>query len=302
MTSRQDNLTPPTTPAEALAIVRSRYAEPTLADGSPAPMQVEEFDIGYLVYAEYPDALDASDEPQPPRPAAQTSSWPRTPAKPSPCPTSPPRQPSPSIGSSASRPRSGRGPPARQTSGRTSQTADRRPQTADKGRHDGAERFAGVPERRTDDRRRSAGNGPRRLSAPLPRRRPRLRAGPGVRQRLSSTPRSRPPSLGASVEVTSSSPQLTARCLRPQLPPGYSDRTLPRAPPPHHLSSVSRPAFGGPSRLGKALGVHSGCVRRPVPLAQGLPVVPLMSIHPPAGPSASRPPNLPCGSRVRKRA
>lgn len=65
MTSRQDNPTPPTTPDEALAIVRSRYAEPTLADGSPAPMQVEEFDIGYLVYAEYPDTLDASDEPQP---------------------------------------------------------------------------------------------------------------------------------------------------------------------------------------------------------------------------------------------
>ncbi|MGW7017904.1 hypothetical protein ACWGGS_00725 [Streptomyces decoyicus] len=65
MTSPQDNLTPPTTPEEALAIVRSRYAEPTLADGSPAPMRVEEFDIGYLVYTEYPDTTDASGEPQP---------------------------------------------------------------------------------------------------------------------------------------------------------------------------------------------------------------------------------------------
>ncbi|MFJ5799928.1 hypothetical protein [Streptomyces decoyicus] len=65
MTSPQDNLPPPTTPEEALAIVRSRYAEPTLADGSPAPMHVEEFDIGYLVYTEYPDTTDASGEPQP---------------------------------------------------------------------------------------------------------------------------------------------------------------------------------------------------------------------------------------------
>ncbi|MGW8972480.1 hypothetical protein [Streptomyces platensis] len=56
---------PPTTPEEALAIVHSRYAEPTLADGSPAPMHVEEFDIGYLVYPEYPDTLDDSGEPQP---------------------------------------------------------------------------------------------------------------------------------------------------------------------------------------------------------------------------------------------
>ncbi|MFD5395592.1 hypothetical protein ACFWJW_15370 [Streptomyces sp. NPDC127097] len=65
MASQQDNPTPPTTPDEALAIVRSRYAEPTLADGSPAPMQVEEFDIGYLVSADFDDYTDASGEPQP---------------------------------------------------------------------------------------------------------------------------------------------------------------------------------------------------------------------------------------------
>ncbi|MFE1173577.1 hypothetical protein [Streptomyces sp. NPDC058773] len=45
---------PPTTPEEALAIARSRQAQPTLADGSPAPMRVKEFDIGYLVYATFP--------------------------------------------------------------------------------------------------------------------------------------------------------------------------------------------------------------------------------------------------------
>ncbi|MFE1173578.1 hypothetical protein [Streptomyces sp. NPDC058773] len=61
----QDIPAPPATPEEALAIVRSRYAEPKLADGSPAPMQVEEFDLGYLVYPAYPDTLDDSGEPQP---------------------------------------------------------------------------------------------------------------------------------------------------------------------------------------------------------------------------------------------
>ncbi|MFJ3948836.1 hypothetical protein ACIPXV_02015 [Streptomyces libani] len=61
----QGSTTPPTTPEEALAIVRSRYADPTLADGSPAPMHVDEFDIGYLVYATYPATADATGEPQP---------------------------------------------------------------------------------------------------------------------------------------------------------------------------------------------------------------------------------------------
>jgi hypothetical protein len=61
----QDISTPPTTPEEALAIVRSRYAQPKLADGSPAPMHVHEFDIGYLVYATFPRTTDASGQPQP---------------------------------------------------------------------------------------------------------------------------------------------------------------------------------------------------------------------------------------------
>lgn len=40
---------PPATPDEAVRIVRARYAQPRLPDGSPAELQVHEFDIGYLV-------------------------------------------------------------------------------------------------------------------------------------------------------------------------------------------------------------------------------------------------------------
>ncbi|MFG2827893.1 hypothetical protein ACGFWI_10570 [Streptomyces sp. NPDC048434] len=61
----QDTPTPPTTPEEALAIVRSRYAQPKLPDGSPAPMHVHEFDLGYLVYAGFPRTPDASGPPKP---------------------------------------------------------------------------------------------------------------------------------------------------------------------------------------------------------------------------------------------
>ncbi|WP_234439887.1 hypothetical protein [Streptomyces bicolor] len=60
-----DTPTPPATPEQALAIVRSRYAQPTLPDGTPAPMHVHEFDLGYLVYATFPPTTDASGRPQP---------------------------------------------------------------------------------------------------------------------------------------------------------------------------------------------------------------------------------------------
>ncbi|MFD7666475.1 hypothetical protein [Streptomyces sp. NPDC059788] len=62
--------TPPATAEEALAIVRSRYAQPRLADGSPAPMHVHEFDIGYLVYATFPptEPVDPTAPPMPPPP------------------------------------------------------------------------------------------------------------------------------------------------------------------------------------------------------------------------------------------
>ncbi|CAL9424896.1 hypothetical protein SUDANB145_01927 [Streptomyces sp. enrichment culture] len=42
--------TPPTSPEEAVRIVRSRFAQPTAPDGSPAELSVHEFDLGYLVY------------------------------------------------------------------------------------------------------------------------------------------------------------------------------------------------------------------------------------------------------------
>ncbi|MEV0371200.1 hypothetical protein AB0I10_15445 [Streptomyces sp. NPDC050636] len=62
--------TPPATPEEALAIVRSRYAQPKWPDGTPAPLHVHEFDIGYLVYATFPrtTGTDAAGNPVPPPP------------------------------------------------------------------------------------------------------------------------------------------------------------------------------------------------------------------------------------------
>ncbi len=61
----QNTPVPPTTPEEAVAIVLSRYAEPKLPDGTPAPMHVHEFDIGYLVYATFPRPTDTTGQPQP---------------------------------------------------------------------------------------------------------------------------------------------------------------------------------------------------------------------------------------------
>ncbi|MGW3142856.1 hypothetical protein [Streptomyces sp. NPDC001139] len=60
-----DHPAPPTTPEQALDIVRSRFAEPRLPDGSRAELRVEEFDIGYLVYAVFPPVTDAAGRPQP---------------------------------------------------------------------------------------------------------------------------------------------------------------------------------------------------------------------------------------------
>ncbi|MFE7441496.1 hypothetical protein ACFU7X_13665 [Streptomyces chartreusis] len=60
-----DSPAPPASAEEALAIVRSRYAQPKLPDGTPAELGVEEFDIGYLVYAVFPPVTDAAGRPQP---------------------------------------------------------------------------------------------------------------------------------------------------------------------------------------------------------------------------------------------
>ncbi|WP_438488094.1 hypothetical protein [Streptomyces sp. S186] len=61
----QEISNPPATAEDALAIVPSRYAEPKLADGSPAPLRVHEFDTGYLVYPSFPETTDAAGRPQP---------------------------------------------------------------------------------------------------------------------------------------------------------------------------------------------------------------------------------------------
>ncbi|MFE0257227.1 hypothetical protein [Streptomyces sp. NPDC059010] len=56
---------PPITSEQAVALVRSRYAQPRLPDGTPAELRVEEFDIGYLVYAVFPPVTDAAGRPRP---------------------------------------------------------------------------------------------------------------------------------------------------------------------------------------------------------------------------------------------
>lgn len=60
-----DHPAPPTTPEQAIDIVRGHFAEPRLPDGSPAELRVEEFDIGYLVYAVFPPVTDAAGRPRP---------------------------------------------------------------------------------------------------------------------------------------------------------------------------------------------------------------------------------------------
>ncbi|MEU6147557.1 hypothetical protein ABZ848_45320 [Streptomyces sp. NPDC047081] len=56
---------PPTTPDQALDIVRERYAEPKLPDGTPAELHVHEFDIGYLVYPVFPPPEETTGPPRP---------------------------------------------------------------------------------------------------------------------------------------------------------------------------------------------------------------------------------------------
>ncbi|WP_327353036.1 hypothetical protein [Streptomyces sp. NBC_01304] len=56
---------PPTTPEQALALVRSRYADPKLPDGTPVEQRVQEFDIGYLVYSVFPRHTDLTTPPEP---------------------------------------------------------------------------------------------------------------------------------------------------------------------------------------------------------------------------------------------
>ena len=45
--------TPPRTADEALAIARTTF-QPQCADGTPAALNVQEFDLGFLIYATFP--------------------------------------------------------------------------------------------------------------------------------------------------------------------------------------------------------------------------------------------------------
>ncbi|MEV8312066.1 hypothetical protein AB0P36_33360 [Streptomyces flavidovirens] len=56
----------PTCPEEALELVKSRFGRPTLPDGTLVPLQVEEFDLGYVVYAVYPKPAAVAGVPQQP--------------------------------------------------------------------------------------------------------------------------------------------------------------------------------------------------------------------------------------------
>jgi hypothetical protein len=55
----------PGTPEQALDLVRSRYAGPTLPDGSPAELEAHEFEEGFLVRPARPPAADTGEQPRP---------------------------------------------------------------------------------------------------------------------------------------------------------------------------------------------------------------------------------------------
>ncbi|MFC9237424.1 hypothetical protein ACFTZK_13330 [Streptomyces decoyicus] len=57
----------PTSPEEALEIARTQYA-PVWPDGTPAPLTVHEFDIGYLVCAKLPPHPKTTPTGERPRP------------------------------------------------------------------------------------------------------------------------------------------------------------------------------------------------------------------------------------------
>lgn len=52
----------PNSAEEALAAARTRF-QPLCDDGTPAILHVEEFDIGYLIYAVFPPPADPDPDP-----------------------------------------------------------------------------------------------------------------------------------------------------------------------------------------------------------------------------------------------
>ncbi|MGW0563838.1 hypothetical protein ACWDZ4_25305 [Streptomyces sp. NPDC003016] len=61
----------PAGPEEALELVRSRFGQPTLPDGTLVPLRVEEFDLGYVVYAVRPEPA-AGGVPRPAEPGGSS--------------------------------------------------------------------------------------------------------------------------------------------------------------------------------------------------------------------------------------
>ncbi|MFF2809041.1 hypothetical protein ACFVT2_18015 [Streptomyces sp. NPDC058000] len=62
----------PTNSEEALEAVRSRFGQPLSFDGNPAPLHVQEFDLGYLVYATYAKPVDPNGRPLPTPPGGSS--------------------------------------------------------------------------------------------------------------------------------------------------------------------------------------------------------------------------------------
>lgn len=58
----------PVDPEEALELVKGRFGQPTLPDGTLAPLLVQEFDLGYVVYAVFPKPTAVGGVPQPAEP------------------------------------------------------------------------------------------------------------------------------------------------------------------------------------------------------------------------------------------
>ncbi|MFJ6748491.1 hypothetical protein ACIQNI_09900 [Streptomyces sp. NPDC091266] len=62
----------PASPEEALELVRGAFGQPHSADGTPAPLQVREFDLGYLVYAVFAKPVDKQGRPVPAPPGGSS--------------------------------------------------------------------------------------------------------------------------------------------------------------------------------------------------------------------------------------
>ncbi|MFG2138292.1 hypothetical protein [Streptomyces sp. NPDC048650] len=70
--SPADSVAVPSSPDEALESVRRQFGEPRSFDGTPAPLHVQEFDLGYLVYATFAKPVDRNGRPVPAPPGGSS--------------------------------------------------------------------------------------------------------------------------------------------------------------------------------------------------------------------------------------